>query len=118
MRESWEKDAGKPNECPSVEAKRGRGVILRLTMGADVYLALQPLTFFFGWSPDSLKSWLGRSPTSFVSPTLGDGDERIRFYHAVLSDDGRFYGVTRRLGDLKGQCSLNLREASNCRVLQ
>ena len=41
VKESWEKDASKLNEYHSVEAKRGREFILRLTTGADVYLALQ-----------------------------------------------------------------------------
>ncbi len=41
-------DAGKPNEYHSVEAKRGREFILRLTTGADVYLALQQFAIDHG----------------------------------------------------------------------
>jgi predicted DNA-binding protein with PD1-like motif len=48
VKESWEKDAGKPNEYHSVEAKRGREFILRLTTGADVYLALQQFAIDHG----------------------------------------------------------------------
>ena len=41
MKEKWEKDATSSDEYHSVECKRGREFILRLTTGADVYLALQ-----------------------------------------------------------------------------
>jgi predicted DNA-binding protein with PD1-like motif len=48
MKESWEKDASKPNEYHSVEAKRGREFILRLTTGADVYLAIRQFAIDHG----------------------------------------------------------------------
>lgn len=41
MTEQWELDAKTPTEYNSVEAKRGREFILRLTTGADVVLAIQ-----------------------------------------------------------------------------
>ena len=41
MKEKWELDAGEPTEYHVVEARRGREFILRLTTGADVYLAIQ-----------------------------------------------------------------------------
>ncbi len=41
MKEKWELDASNPREYHAVEAKRGREFILRLTTGADVYLAIQ-----------------------------------------------------------------------------
>ena len=41
MREQWELDARKPTEYHAVKARRGREFILRLTTGADVYLAIQ-----------------------------------------------------------------------------
>ncbi len=41
MKEKWERDASEPTEYHVVEARRGREFILRLTTGADVYLAVQ-----------------------------------------------------------------------------
>lgn len=41
MKEKWERDASDPTEYHVVEARRGREFILRLTTGADVYLAVQ-----------------------------------------------------------------------------
>ena len=41
MKEKWELDASEPTEYHVVEARRGREFILRLTTGADVYLAIQ-----------------------------------------------------------------------------
>jgi len=41
MKEKWERDASEPTEYHVVEARRGREFILRLTTGADVYLAIQ-----------------------------------------------------------------------------
>ena len=41
MKDVWERDASDPSEYHVVEAKRGREFILRLTTGADVYLAIQ-----------------------------------------------------------------------------
>jgi hypothetical protein len=41
MKDVWERDASDPREYHVVEAKRGREFILRLTTGADVYLAIQ-----------------------------------------------------------------------------
>jgi predicted DNA-binding protein with PD1-like motif len=41
MKEKWELDARRPTEYHAVEARRGREFILRLTTGADVYLAIQ-----------------------------------------------------------------------------
>jgi len=40
MKDVWERDASDPSEYHVVEAKRGREFILRLTTGADVYLAI------------------------------------------------------------------------------
>ena len=37
----WELDASRPVEYHSVEAQRGREFIIRMTTGADVFLALQ-----------------------------------------------------------------------------
>jgi predicted DNA-binding protein with PD1-like motif len=41
MKDKWERDASDPKQYHAVEAKRGREFILRLTTGADVYLAIQ-----------------------------------------------------------------------------
>jgi predicted DNA-binding protein with PD1-like motif len=41
MKEKWECDASRPTEYHVVEARRGREFILRMTTGADVYLAIQ-----------------------------------------------------------------------------
>jgi len=41
LKEKWEKDASNPKEYHVVECDRGREFILRLTTGADVYLAIQ-----------------------------------------------------------------------------
>ena len=41
MTEIWERDAETPDEYHSVEAIRGREFIIRLTTGADVFLAIQ-----------------------------------------------------------------------------
>lgn len=41
MPEKWEMDASDPAEYHVIEAKSGREFILRLTTGADVYLAIQ-----------------------------------------------------------------------------
>jgi predicted DNA-binding protein with PD1-like motif len=41
MPEKWEMDASSPSAYFQVEAKRGREFIIRLTTGADVFLALQ-----------------------------------------------------------------------------
>jgi predicted DNA-binding protein with PD1-like motif len=88
MKDSWEKDATHPAEYHSVECKRGREFILRLTTGADVYLAIQkfakdqeisfgkihaafmggfsPAKIYF-WSPDPRDSenWHNESSASF-----------------------------------------------------
>jgi len=41
MKQRWEMDASAPTEYHVVEARRGREFIIRLTTGADVYLAIQ-----------------------------------------------------------------------------
>lgn len=41
MPDTWEMDATKPTDYFVVEAKRGREFIIRLTTGADVFLAIQ-----------------------------------------------------------------------------
>ena len=41
MTEIWERDAETPDEYHCVEAIRGREFIIRLTTGADVFLAIQ-----------------------------------------------------------------------------
>jgi predicted DNA-binding protein with PD1-like motif len=41
MTEIWERDAATPDEYHCVEAIRGREFIIRLTTGADVFLAIQ-----------------------------------------------------------------------------
>ena len=41
MKDAWERDATTPTEYQVVEANRGREFILRLTTGADVWLAIQ-----------------------------------------------------------------------------
>jgi predicted DNA-binding protein with PD1-like motif len=41
MADKWEMDAVHPNDYNVVEARRGREFIIRLTTGADVFLALQ-----------------------------------------------------------------------------
>ena len=41
MTSAWQKDAATPTEYHFVEVKRGREFILRLTTGADVWLAIQ-----------------------------------------------------------------------------
>src|SRR5512136_372507 len=38
---SWQRDAGTPTEYHFVEAKPGREFIIRMTTGADVWLAIQ-----------------------------------------------------------------------------
>ena len=88
MKEDWELDASKPTEYHCVEATRGREFILRLTTGADVYLAIQQFAkdkgirfakihcAFMGglqpakmlmWSPDSHDpaNWHNESVASF-----------------------------------------------------
>lgn len=41
MKQSWEKDAIKPSEYHAVKVRTGREFLVRLTTGADVYLAIQ-----------------------------------------------------------------------------
>jgi len=41
MKDPWERDAGQPAEYHSVECRRGREFIVRMTTGADVYKAIQ-----------------------------------------------------------------------------
>ena len=48
MTEIWERDAETPDEYHSVEAIRGREFILRLTTGADVFLAIQKFAIDHG----------------------------------------------------------------------
>ena len=74
MPDKWEMDADHPTDYQVVETKRGREFIIRLTTGADVFLAIQQFakdnnirfakihTMFMGglqpakflvWTPDS-----------------------------------------------------------------
>jgi predicted DNA-binding protein with PD1-like motif len=72
MREknSWERDAVTSEEYHSVECKRGREFIIRLTTGADVFLAIQQFAkdkdikfgkihaaFMGGFSPAKMYMW-------------------------------------------------------------
>ena len=41
MKDTWERDAATPTEYHAVEPRRGREFILRMTTGADVFLATQ-----------------------------------------------------------------------------
>ncbi len=41
MTEVWERDAKTPDEYHNVECQRGREFIIRLTTGADIFLAIQ-----------------------------------------------------------------------------
>jgi predicted DNA-binding protein with PD1-like motif len=93
MKENWELDASKPTEYHLVEAKRGREFILRLTTGADVYLAiqqfakdhdirfakihcafmggLQPAKFLM-WSPDTAdpSNWHNESKATIANQSM------------------------------------------------
>lgn len=85
MKDAWERDAQTPTEYHVVEARRGREFILRLTTGADVWLAVQQFardhrirfakihaafmgglqpTRFLVWSPDTRNpdNWHNESP--------------------------------------------------------
>lgn len=70
MKDSWERDAGQPAEYHSVECRRGREFIVRMTTGADVYKAIQQFAkdegirfgkihaaFMGGFSPAKMYMW-------------------------------------------------------------
>jgi predicted DNA-binding protein with PD1-like motif len=82
MKDTWERDAATPSDYHSVEARRGREFVLRMTTGADVWLATQRFAVdngirfaklhavfmggfqparFLVWSPDT------RDPTNWHS---------------------------------------------------
>lgn len=87
MQHSWQLPAGHPAEYHAVEARRGREFVLRLTTGADVFLAiqqfardrsvrfgkvhavfmggLQPARFLM-WTPDTMdpQNWHNESPVT------------------------------------------------------
>ena len=48
MKDAWEMDAATPADYHVVEARRGREFILRLTTGADVWLATQKFAQDYG----------------------------------------------------------------------
>jgi predicted DNA-binding protein with PD1-like motif len=69
-KDSWERDANNPEEYHSVECRRGREFIIRLTTGADVFLAIQQFAkdkninfgkihaaFMGGFSPAKMFMW-------------------------------------------------------------
>lgn len=70
MKDEWERDAVTREEYHSVECKRGREFIIRLTTGADVYKAIQQFAkdkdikfgkihaaFMGGFSPAKMYMW-------------------------------------------------------------
>jgi len=70
MKDPWERDAAHPAEYHSVECRRGREFILRMTTGADVYTAIQRFAkdegirfgkihaaFMGGFSPAKMYMW-------------------------------------------------------------
>ena len=70
MKDPWEKDAAHPTEYHSVECRRGREFIVRMTTGADVYKAIQRFAkdkgirfgkihaaFMGGFSPAKMYMW-------------------------------------------------------------
>ncbi len=70
MRDPWERDAANPAEYHSVECRRGREFIVRMTTGADVYKAIQRFAedegirfgkvhaaFMGGFSPAKMYMW-------------------------------------------------------------
>ena len=70
MKDLWERDASHPAEYHSVECRRGREFILRMTTGADVYEAIQQFAkdkdikfgkihaaFMGGFSPARMYVW-------------------------------------------------------------
>jgi predicted DNA-binding protein with PD1-like motif len=70
QKDPWEREATNPEEYHSVEARRGREFIVRMTTGADVYRALQKFAkdkgirfgkihaaFMGGFSPARMFMW-------------------------------------------------------------
>jgi predicted DNA-binding protein with PD1-like motif len=70
MKDPWERDASHPLEYHSVECRRGREFIIRMTTGADVYKAIQQFAkdegikfakihaaFMGGFSPAKIFMW-------------------------------------------------------------
>ncbi len=78
MKEKWELDASKPTEYHVVEAERGREFILRLTTGADVYLAIQQFAVDHGIRFAKIHAAFmgGLQPTKFLmwAPDTSDPD--------------------------------------------
>lgn len=92
-KDKWEMDSVQPDEYHIVEAKRGREFILRLTTGADVFLALQKFAKdekirfakihaafmggfqparFLVWSPDTRdpNNWHNESPVTIQNLSM------------------------------------------------
>jgi len=70
MKDSWEREASRPDEYHAVECQSGREFIIRLTTGADVYKAIQRFAkdkkirfgkihaaFMGGFSPAKMFMW-------------------------------------------------------------
>jgi len=70
MKDTWEREAAHPAEYHSVECRRGREYIVRMTTGADVYKAIQRFAkdegirfgkihaaFMGGFSPAKMYMW-------------------------------------------------------------
>ena len=78
MKEKWEQDASKPTDYHVVEARRGREFILRLTTGADVYLAIQQFAVDHGIRFAKIHAAFmgGLQPARFLmwAPDTGDPD--------------------------------------------
>ncbi len=78
MKEKWEQDASKPTDYHVVEARRGREFILRLTTGADVYLAIQQFAVDHGIRFAKIHAAFmgGLQPTKFLmwAPDTSDPD--------------------------------------------
>jgi predicted DNA-binding protein with PD1-like motif len=93
MKDKWEMESAKPTEYHTVECKRGREFIIRLTTGADVFLAVQQFakennirfakihTAFMGglqparflvWSPDTRdpKNWHNETEMSIQNLSM------------------------------------------------
>jgi predicted DNA-binding protein with PD1-like motif len=93
MPDKWEMDASRPAEYHAVKAQRGREFILRMTTGADVFLALQKFakdhhirfakihavfmgglqpTKFLVWAPDTRdpQNWHNESPMTIQNLSM------------------------------------------------
>lgn len=89
QKDSWEREAVHPAEYHSVEAKRGREFIVRMTTGADVYKSLQQFAkdkkirfgkihaaFMGGFSPAKMYFWTpnNKDPANWHSETCTSFD--------------------------------------------